>query len=1054
MMRSVVGWSLRYRGIVLGLAAITLLFGFLKLPSMPRDVLPEFTPPYVEVHTEALGLSADEVEQLITVPLEADLLQGVAFLDEIHSESVAGLSSIVMIFEPGTDIFAARQVVAERLTQAHALPHVSKAPEMLQPLSSASRLMMVSMSSSDVPLIDMSVLAKWTVRPRLMGVPGVANVAVWGNRERQLQVRIDPDRMKAAGIQLQHVIEATGNALWVSPLTFLEGSTPGTGGFIDTPNQRLGVQHVFPISTADDLAQVRIQPEDTGGRVVRLGDVADVVEDHQLLIGDAVVNDGPGLMLVIEKFPNADTVEVTRAVEQALEALRPGLGGIAVDTKVFRPATFIEQAMGNVSLALLAGFLLAAVVLLAFFRDWRAGLIGLVSLPLSLVAALLVLNSLGATLNAIVVAGLVLAIGVIVDDAIVSIDEVLRRGRHPEGTDAGTPAASIILEAALERKRPIVFATLIALSAMAPALFVSGEAGAFLPALIGAYVLAMLASMVVALTLTPALALILLSGTARNGHQTRLSRRIHNAYGSLLSRLLRRTRPLFLAAAAVTVAVVVVAGAVTAPHLGDSFVPPFKEGDILIRWEGAPGTSRQEMNRIAALAGAELRSIPGVRDVGGHTGRAITSDQIVGTNSGELWVNIDPSADHDATLAAIRDTVAGYPGLSHSVSTYTSDRTTDVLGGDPNDVAIRIYGQEDAIIRQKADEVAKAITGIDGLVDPTVVAPIEEPRLKITVDLEKAGARGVAPGDVRRAAATQVAGIEVGFLFEEQKIFEVVVWGSPEVRNSIDSVRNVIVPTSNGDVRLGEVADVSIGSGPSIIRREGVFRFIDVVADVRGRDFGSVMNDVSSRLAAVAFPMEYRAEVLGASLQAQADVSRLIAIVVAAALAIFLFLQAAFGSWRRAFFVYLALPVAMVGAALGAILTGGFFSIGVVAGLFAVFTIAVRSCIVLVDRYQALESAPGAELGPDLILAGARERLSPILITAIVTALAMAPFIVLGGLPGIEILRPMAIVVLGGLATSTLFALFLVPAAYFSSGASPEPDAATQLVEQPGMSPV
>ena len=1054
MMRSVVGWALRYRGIVVGLAAVTVLFGFLQVPSMPRDVLPEFTPPYVEVQTEALGLSADEVEQLITVPLEADLLQGVAFLDEIHSESVAGLSSIVMIFEPGTDIFAARQVVAERLTQAHALPHVSRAPEMLQPLSSASRLMMVSLSSTDVPLIDMSVLAKWTVRPRLMGVPGVANVAIWGNRERQLQVRVDTDRMEAAGVQLQHVIEATGNALWVSPLTFLEGSTPGTGGFIDTPNQRLGVQHVFPISTADDLARVRLQPEDTGGRVVRLGDVASVVEDHQLLIGDAVVNDGPGLMLVIEKFPNADTVEVTRAVEGALEALRPGLGGIAIDTKVFRPASFIEQAVGNVSLALLAGFVLAAVVLLVFFRDWRAGLIGLVSLPLSLVAALLVLNALGATLNAIVVAGLVLAIGVIIDDAIVSIDEVLRRGRHPQGNDAGTPAGSIILEAVLERRRPIVFATLIALSAMAPALFVSGEAGAFLPSLIVAYVLAMLASMVVSLTVTPALALLLLSGTARNGHQTPLSRRIHNAYGSLLSRLLRRTRPMFLAAAAVVVVVAVAAGAVTAPHLGDSFVPPFKEGDILIRWEGAPGTSREEMNRIAALAGAELRSIQGVRGVGGHTGRAITSDQVVGTNAGEIWVNIDPSANHDATLAAIRDTIAGYPGLSHAVSTYTSDRTTDVLGGDANDVAIRVYGQEDAVLRQKADEVAQALTGIDGLVDLAVVAPIEEPRLKIAVDLERAGARGVAPGDVRRAAATQVAGIEVGFLFEEQKIFEVVVWGSPEARHSLDSVRNVIVPTSDGEVRLGDVADVSIGSGPSVIRREGVFRFIDVVADVRGRDFGSVMNDVNSRLAAVAFPMEYRAEVLGASLQAQADLIRLIAIVVAAALAIFLLLQAAFGSWRRAFLVYLALPVAFVGAALGAILTGGFFSMGVVAGLFAVLTLAVRNCIVVVDGYQALEDAPGAELGPDLIIAGARERLSPILATAIGTALAMAPFIVLGGLPGMEILRPMAIVVVGGLATSTVFALFLVPAVYFSSGPSPEPDAATQLVEQPGMSPV
>jgi Cu/Ag efflux pump CusA len=299
-----------------------------------------------------------------------------------------------------------------------------------------------------------------------------------------------------------------------------------------------------------------------------------------------------------------------------------------------------------------------------------------------------------------------------------------------------------------------------------------------------------------------------------------------------------------------------------------------------------------------------------------------------------------------------------------------------------------------------------------------------------------------------------LAGIDVGFLFEEQKVFEVVVWGSPELRHSLDSVRDLPIPAGDGEVRLGDVADVSIGRGPSVIQREGVFRFVDVVANVRGRDFGSVMNDVNSRLAAVAFPMEYRVEILGASLQRQADLSRLIAIVAAAALGILLLLQAAFGSWRRALFVYLALPVALVGAALGAILSGGFFSVGVLAGTLAVLTIAVRSAVVMVDRYQALENAPDASLGPDLILDGARERLSPVLATTIVTAVAMAPFVALGGLPGIEILRPMAIVVLGGLATSTLFTLFLVPAVYFSSGPTPERDAATQLVEQPGMSPV
>lgn len=1054
MMRSIVGWALRYRGLVLGLAAATMVFGLLLIPKMPRDVLPEFVPPYVEVQTEALGLSAEEVEQLITVPLEADLLQGVAFLDEIRSESVAGLSSIVMYFEEGTDIFRARQVVAERLTQAAALPNVSKPPEMLQPLGSTSRLLLVSLASTDVSLIDMSVLAKWTIRPRLMGVPGVANVAIWGNRERQLQVRVDPDRMAAAGVNLANVIETTGNALWVSPLTFLDASTPGTGGFIDIPNQRLGVQHVFPIRSAEDLAQIRIPPDDTGGAVVLLGDVADVVEDNQPLIGDAVVNDGAGLMLVIERFPEANTVEVTRAVEEALDALRPGLAGITIDTTVFRPATFIEQATGSVSLALLAGFVLAAVALLALFRDWRSSLIALVSLPLSLGAALVVHEAIGATLNAIVLTGLVVSIVVIVDDAIVGMDAVLRRGRRPEGSDAGLGAATIILEAVLQRRRPIAFATVIALVAVVPALFTSGEAGAFLPSLVLAFALAMLASTIVALTVTPALALLLLPGAPRQERESSLSRRIHNGYASLLSKVLRRSRAVFLAAAAVTVAAAVVAGAGTMTRGGDPFVPPFKEGDILIRWDGPPGTSREEMNRIVARAGAELRSLPGVRNVGGHTGRAITSDQVVGTSAAEIWVSIEAGADYDATLAAIRETIAGYPGLRAGVSTYVGDRVEEVLGAVGNDVVVRVYGQDDAILRQKAAEVGQALTGIDGLVDPSIAAPTVEPRLRIEVDLARAGARGVAPGDVRRAAAVQLAGIDVGFVYEENKVFEVVVWGTPDLRNSLDSVRDITVPALDGEVRLGDVANVSIGPGQSVIRREGVFRFIDVSANVQGRDLGSVMNDVNARLAAIDFPLEYRAEILGDSLERQADFFRLIAIVAAAAIVIFLLLQAASGSWRRALFVNLAIPAALAGAAVGSIVTGGALSIGAVAGALAVLTIAVRGALVMVDRYQALEGAPDAVVGPELILDGARERLSPVLATAIVTALAMGPLVLLGDRPGLEVLRPLAIVVLGGLATSTLYTLFLIPALYFRSGPSPEPDAAAQLVEQPGMSPV
>jgi Cu/Ag efflux pump CusA len=1054
-MRAILGWSLRFRMIVAALAAGMLVLGVAQLRAVPVDILPEFTPPYVEIQTEALGLSADEVEQLITVPLEADLLQGVAFLQDIRSKSVAGLSSIVLIFDPGTDIFRARQVVAERLTQAHALPNVSRPPAMLQPLSSASRVMMVSLSSSDLSLIDLSVLSRWTIRPRLMSVPGVANVAVWGQRERQLQVLVDPARLRDQRIQLQHVIETTGNALWVSPLTFLDASTPGAGGFIDTPNQRLSVQHIFPIRTPEDLAQVPIAPEDTGGRIVRLGDVARVVEDHQPLIGDAVVNEGPGLLLVIEKFPNANTLEVTRQVEQALDALRPGLGGVQIDTTVFRPATFLEEAIRNVSVALLAGFVLVAIVLLLFFRSWRAALIGVVTIPLSLAAAAFPLLLLGATVNAIVVAGLVLAIGVVVDDAIVSIDEILRRGRHPHESDAGKPAVAIVLEAAIEKRGAIVYATLIVLLAITPLFFLTHMAGAFLPSLLIAYGLAIVSSLVVAVTVTPALAVVLLSGTPRAHHQTAFSRRVHNEYALLLSRMLRRTRPIFAVVAVVTIGVFALVGATSLPGAGESFIPPFKERDLLIRWDGAPGTSNVEMNRIAARAGAELRAIPGVRNVDGHIGRAITSDQVVNVNSAELWVSLDPSADHDATAAAIQDVIDGYPGLGRAVGTYTTDRTEDILGGPDNDVVVRVYGQDDAVLREKANEVGTALSGVGGLVDVAVELPTVEPTLQVKVNLDKAEAYGLKPGDLRRTAATLISGIQVGSLFEDQKVFEVVVWGLPELRQSLTSIRDLPIQTQTGFViRLSDVADINVAGSPAAINREGVFRYIDVTATVDGRDLGSVLADVGSRLDEIPFPLEYRAEVLGAAAERQATLLRLLALVAAAAIGMLLLLQSAYASWRRAAFLFVALPTALVGAGLGAIVSGGALSIGVIAGVVAVLTIAVRGAVITVDRYQNLERSRDASFEPELILEGARERLAPVLVTAIATALAMGPFIVLGGLPGLEIVRPMAIVILAGLPTSLVFTLFLVPAVYLQSGPSPEPDAATQLVDQPGLSPV
>ena len=387
MMRGIVGSSLHFRYLVVVVAGVMMLFGILQLRDMPVDVLPEFSPPFVEIQTEALGLSAEEVEQMITVPMEQDLLAGVAWLDVIRSESVPGLSSVLVYFEPGTDLYRARQMVAERLAQAAVgLPHVSKPPTMIQPLSSASRFMIVGLSSKELSLIEMSVIARWTIAPRLMGVPGVAHVAIWGNRDRQLQVLVDPEQLRDAGVSLQQIVETTGNALWVSTLSFLEASTPGTVGFIDTPQQRLGIWHVLPISSPDELAQVPVQ-----GTAWRLGDVTKVVEDHQPLIGDALVNDSPNLLLVIEKLPGINTLEVTQGVEEALAALQPGFASIDFDATLFRPATFIEMAIANLSRTLVISALLMVLVLGVFLYGWRTALISLLAIPIPLVAALLVL---------------------------------------------------------------------------------------------------------------------------------------------------------------------------------------------------------------------------------------------------------------------------------------------------------------------------------------------------------------------------------------------------------------------------------------------------------------------------------------------------------------------------------------------------------------------------------------------------------------------------------------------------------------------------------------
>ena len=541
MMRFIVGSSLKFRFLAIAIAAGMLYFGIGQLRNMPVDVFPEFAPPRVEVQTISLGLSPEEVEALVTVPLE-EAFNGLPGLDILRSKSVPQLSSIQMIFEPGTDLLEARQMVQERVALATpGLPTWAAPPIMLQPLSSTSRCLKIGISSKTKSVIDLSMITYWTINQRLLRVPGVANVAIWGERIEMLQVNVVPELLKKHNVTLEEVKDAVGSSLDVGLLQFSSGHIIGTGGWVDTPNQRMPVRHVLPIVyksdevTPDQLANVVLRSEK--GETLLMKDVAEVVIGHQPMVGEGIVNDGVGLLLIVEKFPWANTLEVTRGVEEALDALRPGLPDVEIDSKIFRPATFIEMSVDNLNSALLIAAILVIMVLFAFLYEWRVALISCTAIPLSLMAAMMVLFWRGTTINTMVLAGLVIALGAVVDDAIVDVENVVRRLRQHRKEGKKTSIGRVILEASMEVRHAIVFATLIEVMALVPVFVMEGLSGAFFRPLAMSYALAVLASMVVALTVTPAMSYILLRNAPLEKRESPLVRWLHGIYATQLKRI-------------------------------------------------------------------------------------------------------------------------------------------------------------------------------------------------------------------------------------------------------------------------------------------------------------------------------------------------------------------------------------------------------------------------------------------------------------------------------------------------------------------------------------
>jgi CzcA family heavy metal efflux pump len=1033
LMRAVISSSLKFRYLVVAAAVGLMILGITSLPKMHVDVFPEFAPPRVVIQTACVGLSTSDVEQLVTVPLEAGL-NGIQGLDDMRSKSVPQLSSIELLFKPGTDLFLARQLVQERIaTVSPSLPTWAAPPVMLAPVSATGRAMQIGMTSKDHSLIEMSMTAYWTIRARLLRVPGVANVAIWNERLQLMTVQAEPTKMQARQVSLENVMEATADAVDSGLLKFSAGAVIGTGGAIETPNQRIGIRNVLPIVTPADLAKVPVTSSGPGQ--VRLGDIARVAEDHQPLIGDAIVDGQPGLLLVVEKLPWANSLQMTAGVEDAIRQLKPGLPGIKFDTKVFQQADFVKLAIANLTQALVIGFILVVFILALFLFEWRMALISLLTIPLSLVATLLVLYWRGATINTMTLAGLVIALGAVVDDAIIDVENITRRLREERLRNAAEPGSGrstreVILSACLEVRSPIVYATLIIVAASVPVFLLAGLTGAFFRPLALSYTLAIAASMAVALTVTPALALLMLRGARIERRKSPLVGWLQKGYTAGLSRII--VKPV---AAYATVAALTVVGVAVYPQLGQSLFPRFQEHDFLIHWVSPPGTSAAEMERSTTKISRELLAIPGVRSAGAHIGQALLGEEVAGVNLGEIWISLAPNADYTRTLDRIHAVANGYPGLFREVQTYLDERIEEVLTGGKEPIVIRTYGEDLKTLRAKSDQILSLVKSVPGVIDAHRDISSDVPQADVTVNLAKAEKYGLKPGDVRRDAATLVAGEEVGDIFRAGKAYDVVVWSPERTRHSFSDIENLPIDLpSGGHIRLGEVATVALRPNPNAINRQGDSRYLDVGAAVEGRDLGSVVNEIRQKLGSVPLARGYHVEMLGEYQERQAAQSRLLWSAIIAGLLILLLLHASFRHWRLAILTFLTLPMALVGGVLAAWLAGGIISLGSLVGFFTVFGIAARNGILLINHCQHLEEEEGMAFGRELVLRGARERLAPILMTSLATGLALVPLVVLGTRAGHEIEHPLAVVILGGLFTSTLLSLFVLPSLYLRFG--------------------
>ena len=1023
MFDRIISFSLSNRLLVVAVSALIMIYGGFLLSHMPVDVFPDLNRPTVTIFTEAEGLAPEEVESLVSFPIET-AVNGAKGVQRVRSASGIGLSIVWVEFGWETDVLVARQTVAERLQQVSENLPAGARPVMGPIASIMGEIMLIGLTGDEktVSPLELRSLADWTIRTRLLAIPGVAQVTVIGGQQKQFQVLVDPLALQAQKHSLHDVRDA------------LESSNVNsTGGFLLGPFQESLIRNMARVQTPADLAATPLAGQENRIAPLTVGDVAEVTYGGPLARrGDASVNGNPGIILSIQKQPGADTVKLTAQIQKELASIAKGLpAGVQIHDDIFRQSSFIERAIGNVEKALLDGSVFVAIILFLFLLNFRTTFITLTAIPLSFVITFVIFHALGLSINTMTLGGLAIAIGELVDDAIVGVENVYRRLRENRQRPQPLPAVEVIRAATSEIRNSIVFATIIVVLVFIPLFALQGiEGKIFLPLGI-AYVTSIIASLLVSVTLSPALCAYLLPSlkSMAHGQDGWLVRKIKAAEQSLLDWVFARTKIVYGA-----ILLLFLAAAGSYPYLGKEFLPEFNEGSVTINLLSPPGTSLAESNRIGALAERLILEVPEATKTGRRTGRAEQDDHAEGVHSSEVEVELKESDRSKAViLADIRTRLEQIPGIAVNIGQPISHRIDHMMSGVRAQVAVKLFGPDLGVLRAKAEEIRAVMQAIPGAVDLFVERQVLIPQLHVLIDREQAARYGLNAGEVAEYAQLAMQGETVTQVLDGQRTYDVVLRLANASRDDVDSIKRIPIDVGNGNsVPLEAVARIEEAKGPNIINRENAQRRIVIQANVAGRDLVGAVTDMQSAIAEkVHLPEGYFIS-FGGQFESQASAARLIALLSLLSLAgMLLVLYMHFRSINLALQVMLSIPLAFVGAIAGLWLTGGVFSIASLVGFVSLTGIAARNGIMMIAHYLHLMEHEGEGFTKNMIYRGTAERIIPVLMTALTASLGLIPLLMSPELPGREILYPVAVVIFSGLFSSTLLDLLLRPLVFW-----------------------